>query len=155
MMRIANRIVVTSLGLLISAVGLADEPASADTIDPVLPATSLLPPSLISESVWRPSYELSEFDYSSPSSNPRFDIEFQDSNTLKQLSKLRNLSLMTLTEKWNSQVFLGVNEDGLVGLHFTWLPRQNKDHIFELARLPHLKEDETPTVVEPAGTKPR
>lgn len=155
MMRTANRVLVTGLGILASVAGLADELESMDTSATVLPATIILTTSLSSESLWQSSYMLSEPDYTSPSADSQFDVEFKDSNTLKQLSKLRNLSLMTLSEKWNSQVFLGVNEDGLVGLHFTWLPRQNKDHILELAKLPHLREEETPAVVESAGSKSR
>ena len=39
--------------------------------------------------------------------------------------------------------FLGVNQDGLVGLHFTLLPRRNKDQMLELSRLPYLKDSES------------
>ena len=154
-MRIDYRIALVTVGVLISAMGMADEPERADTSDPVLPTTSTLPPSLLSDAEWRLPYASSEIVYAGLSSNPLFEIEFQDNSTLKQLSRLRNLSLMTLSEKWNSQVFIGVNEDGLVGLHFTWLPRQNTDHILELARLPHLKESEVPTVVEQNPEYPR
>ena len=154
-MRTANRIVFISLGILFSAVGLADDANNADTSELLLPTTTVWSSSLASQPAWRLSYAVSEIDYSTLPSNPLFEIEFQDSSTLKQLSKLRNLSLMTLSEKWNSQVFIGVNEEGLVGLHFTWLPRQNSEHILELARLPHLKEDETPDTPEETTKYPR
>ena len=157
-MRIDCRIALLTVGVLISAVSLAEEPEKADASDPVLPSTSLLPESLLSDSEWRLPYASSEIVYAGLSSNPQFEIEFKDNSTLKQLSKLRNLSLMTLSEKWNSQVFIGVNEEGLVGLHFTWLPRRNTDHILELARLPHLKESETEetlTIVDQTTKYPR
>ena len=102
-----------------------------------------LPADLTSEPQWRLPDTASEIVYSNLATRPMFEVEFQDSNTLKQLSKLRNLSFLTLADKWNSQLFLGVNRDGLVGLHFTLLPRRNKDQMLELSRLPYLKDSES------------
>ena len=151
-MRIANRIVFVNLGVLVSAVGLADEIGTTDTGDRLPLAGYILPADPISEPQWRQSYSASEFVHANLSTRPLLDIEFRDSSTLKQLSKLRNLSFVTLAQKWNSRLFLGVNEDGLAGLHITLLPRKDNDKILELARLPYLKESQDLADSEQAET---
>ena len=45
-------------------------------------------------------------------------LDFQDSSVYGRVSKLRNLSFLTLAEIGNERVFVGVNEDGLLGIHF-------------------------------------
>ena len=109
-----------------------------------------MPADLTSEPQWRLSDTASEIVYSNIPTKPLFEVEFRDSNTLKQLSKLRNLSFVTLAEKWDSQLFLGVNRDGLVGLHFTLLPRKNKDQMLELSGRPYLEDGESLTAAETA-----
>jgi hypothetical protein len=46
------------------------------------------------------------------------DIEFLDNSALARLKRMRELSFLTLADSENSRLFLGVNSDGLVGLHF-------------------------------------
>lgn len=138
-----TRNVMFSLAILLSGAAMADELDHSDTIELQSSLTHTLPVVVTSEPQWRLPDTASQIVYSSIPAKPLFDVEFQDSNTLKQLSKLRNLSLLTLAEKWNSQVFLGVNRDGLVGLHFTLLPRRNKDQMLELSRLPYLQASDS------------
>lgn len=132
---------------------MADGPDDFDTTELRSAATYTLytlPADLTSEPQWRLPDTASQIVYSNLPAKPMFEVEFQDSNTLKQLSKLRNLSFVTLADKWNSQLFLGVNRDGLVGLHFTLLPRQNKDQMLELSRLPYLQASDYPKEAETA-----
>ena len=63
------------------------------------------------------------------------ELRFRDETTLDRLSRLRNLSLLTLAETRKARLFLGVNDDGLVGLHFTHRRRREDDRFLELARL--------------------
>ena len=67
------------------------------------------------------------------------DIRFQDSSTLTRLSKLRNLSILTLGQFGRSKIFVGVNRDGLVGLHFGAYSRNASERYLELARMPYLQ----------------
>jgi len=46
------------------------------------------------------------------------ELEFQDNSTLGRLKRVREVSFLTLVETRQSRIFLGVNSDGLVGLHF-------------------------------------
>jgi len=47
------------------------------------------------------------------------DLEFQDNSALAKLKRMRDLPLLTITDTSESRLFLGVNSDGLIGLHFT------------------------------------
>ena len=148
---VTTRLVILSLGILVSGASLADELDDAEFAQLRSAATYTLytlPADLTSEPQWRLSDTASELVFSNIRTKPRFDVEFRDSSSLKQLSKLRNLSFLTLAEKWNSQLFLGVNRDGLVGLHITLVPRQNRDQMLELSRLPYLQDSEYLTATE-------
>ncbi len=46
------------------------------------------------------------------------DIEFVDNSALARIRRLEDLSFLTLAETPGTRLFLGVNRDGLVGLHF-------------------------------------
>ena len=45
-------------------------------------------------------------------------IAFEDANLLIRYRDARSLSLLTVAEFGRSRLFFGVNEDGLLGLHF-------------------------------------
>ena len=62
-------------------------------------------------------------------------FKFRDDSTLDRIGRLRNLSFLTLARTQRTRLFLGVNEDGLVGLHFSTLSRYGDDGVLELARL--------------------
>lgn len=66
---------------------------------------------------------------------PRPVFKFRDDSTLDRIGRLRNLSFVTLAKTRRTRLFLGVNEDGLVGLHFNTLSRYGDDRVLELARL--------------------
>ena len=62
-------------------------------------------------------------------------FRFRDDSTLERISRLRNLSFVTLAKTRRVRLFLGVNEDGLVGLHFNTLSHFGDDRVLELSRL--------------------
>jgi len=66
---------------------------------------------------------------------PRPVFRFREDSTLERISRLRNLSFVTLARTQRTRLFLGVNEDGLVGLHFNTLSRYGDDRVLELSRL--------------------
>ena len=67
-------------------------------------------------------------------------LDFRDDSALARLGRIRNLSLLTLSETKRTRVFLGVNGDGLVGLHFVAIADNGADRYLSLARLPYLKK---------------
>ena len=77
------------------------------------------------------------------SSAPIIDLELKEVPALKRIGRLRNLALLTLANKGQMRFFLGVNADGLVGLHITLLPRQDEGRIFELLRMPYLRQSQS------------
>jgi hypothetical protein len=47
------------------------------------------------------------------------DINFEDNSLLARLSELRKVSFLTLLNREDARLFLGVNDKGIVGLHFS------------------------------------
>ncbi len=70
------------------------------------------------------------------------DVDFTDNSTIARLSKLRGVSLLTVAEVGDSRLYLGVNDDGVVGLHFNAFMRSDDKRHLELLRLPFLAADE-------------
>ncbi len=73
---------------------------------------------------------------------PLANLEFRDDSALARVSKLRNLSLLTVAEIGRTRLFLGVNDDGLVGLHFNSFSRAGDARYLEVVRMPYLTENE-------------
>ncbi len=70
---------------------------------------------------------------------------------MARVSKLRNLSLLTLAEVGQTRLFLGVNDDGLVGLHFNRFSRADDTRYLEAARMTYLKKSTEVGPVPTAG----
>jgi len=97
--------------------------------------------------------------YPVPLMRPDIDLQFQDSSTLGHFSRFRTLSFVTLAESGPTKLFLGVNDDGLVGLHFAFFSKRGADRTLELARMPYLKRnlperENVPDRTFPIGTEP-
>jgi hypothetical protein len=60
---------------------------------------------------------------------------------------------LTLAEIGQTRLFLGVDDDGFVGLHFCTLPRYGDERYLEVVRMPYLKKDEPDSKVEQLGLK--
>ena len=129
-----------TIGMLLSTAGLADEAKSSKTITVE---------SLLAESVYAPRWQLDRpidaKTYASGWRQPIADVHFQDNSAMARVSRLRNLSLLTLAETGRTRLFLGVNNDGLVGLHFIAIPKYGDERYLSLVRMPYLKKDEPDT----------
>lgn len=115
----ANRMACLIVGTLLSTAGLADNATVYRSDVKAVP-----PPA--------PSLEMS-------------DLEFHDSGILGRASRLRSLSFLTLAEVGRTRLFLGVNQEGLVGLHFRGFSRHSSSRYLELARMPYLKNSQPDT----------
>lgn len=128
---------------LLHTAALADDVAiSMMDDDPVtvVPSSSLVKPPLPKRSSnWQLSRPVAAMAYSSESITDLAELNFQDPGAFARVSKLRQLSLLTLAEVGPARLFLGVNEKGLFGLHLGTLRSLGSDRCLELARLPYLE----------------
>ncbi len=111
------------------------------SVDP-LHTVSLYP------SRWQLHHSVGEVAYTGDWSQPIADFDFEDASALGRVSKLQSLSLLTLAEVGRTRVFLGVDDKGLVGLHFNVFVRDLAESSLEMARMPYLKEKEPDGEVE-------
>lgn len=126
----ARWMMLFTTGMLISSALHADDATTSSVDSKTLPAVT---------NRWQLSNPIEAPDYSSGWARPIANFEFQDPSALGRVSKLRGLSIFTLAEYGESRLFLGVNERGLVGLHFRALPRHGDERHLELVRMPYLK----------------
>ena len=95
-------LVVLSIGLLFSAATIADDEVVARA-PAVLAGYLAVTREPTYSDIW-----LSQMD----------TLEFQDNSPLARISRIRELPLLTLAETPRSRLYLGVNGDGVFGLHF-------------------------------------
>lgn len=154
-MQRARTLVLVVVSMLIPAVVLADD-ARISLSDGH--ATDL--DSLSSYSYWRESdfavfWEapllIDPADYSNESMAAIAPLDFRDPGALARVSKVRELSLLTLAEVGKARFFFGVNRDGLFGFHLGALPRLGDERSVELARMPYLKGASQEDVSPPAN----
>ena len=142
----ASWMTLLTIGMLLSAAGFADDAKFSSTDGEPLPEVTLSVEAMHAELGYTsrrhlfPSVEA--MAYSDDWPRPIADLDFQDNSALARVSKLRNLSLLTLAEIGQTRLFLGVNDDGLVGLHFNAFPRDGGERYLEVVRMPYLKENE-------------
>ncbi len=140
----ASWIALLTIGLLWSVAGFADDVQSPKTDDELLPVVTLSVETMLAESEypsrWRPFHPAEATAYSDGWLRPIADFDFQDAGVLSRVSKLRGLSLLTLAEFGQTRMFLGVNEEGLVGLHFDAFPHNGGDRYLEVVRMPYLRK---------------
>lgn len=67
------------------------------------------------------------------------DLEFEEGSALMRIARLKSLSLLTLGEFGQSRLFIGVNDEGFVGLHFNADVRRDDERYLELARMPYVQ----------------
>lgn len=145
----AGLTVFAVVAMLHSVAGVADDEETSAADSDNLPATGLsLPPlslDIDDTSRWRPTYPLLTPRYSTDWSQPFVNVAFHDSGTLARVSRFRSLSLLTFAEIGQSRLFFGVNNDGLVGLHFRAFRRQEQERHLEVARMPYLQNAQLKT----------
>lgn len=142
-----GRITLLLVALSFSAAGFADdaEPATAST--DTVPVGPLSLQAIHDEwdyaSRWQLSHPIETMAYAKDGSRPAVNIDFQDSGALARVSRLRNLSLLTFAEIGRTRLFLGVDDDGIVGLHFRAFHRVGDERYLEVVRMPYLKDDQS------------
>lgn len=146
-----------TIGMLWSAAGIADDVPSSNADDEPLPVVTLSVETMLAESdylsPWQPFHPAEATAYSDNWLRPITDFDFQDAGALSRFSKLRSLSMLTLAEFGQTRLFLGVNEEGLVGLHFDAFPHQGGERYLEVVRMPYLKNPQPDSGVEHLGAE--
>ena len=138
-MRKTNCVVPVTIGVLLSLPGFADEAKSFNTPREPLPAA------VPSAKVWLAGLNAAHRLQFQPTEAVGFtrqgpipDFDFQNASVLTRFGKVRSLALVTVAETRQARLFLGVNNDGVVGLHFSALPRRGATSNLEWLRLPYL-----------------
>jgi len=133
-----------TIGMLLSAAGYADDTKLSDADGESLPEVTRSVAALLAESQyasrWQLYHPVDAMAYSGAWPRPIAEFDFQDDSVLARFSKLRNLSLLTLAEIGQTRLFLGVNDDGLAGLHFNLFSRAGDERYLEVVRMPYLKK---------------
>jgi hypothetical protein len=151
----ATRMALLIVGMLLSAAGIADDAVSPKIDDQAPPMVTLSVDALLAKPAYAPrwlhSHPIDAMDYPDYWPSPIATFEFQEADAWARVSKLRSLSLLTLAEFDQTRLFLGVNEDGMVGLHLRARPQHGDGRYLEFVRMPYLKETEPHDEVEPLG----
>jgi hypothetical protein len=140
------------VSMLLTAASLADDADSTDTDAEQIPLESR--PTIASDTEWEFSYlwnlryRGAATVYPGDWTDPITELDFQDSSMYGRVSQLHNFSLLTLAEFGQKRVFLGVNADGLVGIHFNAFSRNDDRRYLELVRMPYLEELNTDSEVD-------
>jgi hypothetical protein len=140
----ASWISFLTIGLLWSAANFADDVQPSKSNDELLPVVSLSLEAMLAESKlpsrWRLLYPAGATVYSDDWPQLLADFDFQEAGAWSRVSELRGLSLLTLAEFGQTSLFLGVNKEGLAGLHFDVCPRYSDKRYLELVRMPYLRK---------------
>lgn len=113
--------------------------ADAPPLPVIAPAPETLPLDSLYSSRWKLSHPVETMTYSDTSSAPIASFVFQDPGAFARVSKVRELSLLTVAEVGSTRLFLGVSDKGLLGIHLGALPRIGDGRCLELVRMPYLK----------------
>lgn len=108
------------VSLLLPAAGIAD-----NTFDQLF------------EPRWRVGHSLDTTTYLSELPEPAttLDLDVDDGNSILRVTKIRSLSLLTLSGDDRAKWFLGINEDGFVGIHFRGFSRSAAKRHLDVASL--------------------
>ena len=144
-MRKANWMALLTIGTLLPVAVFADDELHSSTDSDAPPVVTLSVDPLHTESLypsrWQLTHSVGEIAYADGWSQPIADFDFEDASALARVSKLQSLSLLTLAEVGQTRGFLGVDNKGLVGLHFNVFVRDLAESSLEMARMPYLKEN--------------
>lgn len=140
----ARRIALMAVGVFSFSLGQADGLSSTDPDAEGLQPTLLAPGTLSagsSASPWRLSRPPSQTNALSEGRTPPIvEFDVRRSNALRRVGHIRRLSLLTLGKRGRTRLFLGVNDEGLPGLHIIVTATHDDDRILEIARMPYIKD---------------
>lgn len=127
---------------LVPATTNADEDRPSDSAPAALAASHQALDTLLDDAKYAPRWQLLQpvepTGFVDNWSNPMSSIRFQDASTMARVTRMRKLSLLTLARTGQARLFLGVNEKGVLGVHFSALALRGNDDYVELARMPYL-----------------
>lgn len=139
------------LALLTAGVAMAPIAGAGDRLDPApsanlapvltMPASALLPES-VRVYRWQLDTPIQALPIADTSRRPVAEFEFRDDNAFVRVARLRSVSLFTLAEYGKTRLYVGVNGDGVVGLHFSANPRYRDERYLEFIRMPYLTKTE-------------
>lgn len=136
---------VLSTLLLLSAAVSADESEATYSAASLPLTSSLTATAFLDElghsSLWRLPEPVDLIALADLQPHPLNELHFEDSDLVSRLSKLRGLSVLTMAEVGSARLFFGVNDEGLVGLHFNTDAGDPGDVHVEVLRMPYLKDD--------------
>lgn len=142
-MQNASWMVLLIFGSLLPTAAFADDVSTSGAAAPRLSVTAYAPETLPLDSLYWSRWQLSRpaesMAYPDESSAPIENFVFQDPDAFVRVSKVRELSLLTLAEVGSTRLFLGVSDEGLLGIHLGALPRLGDERCLELVRMPYLK----------------
>jgi len=95
------------------------------------------------QSRWRLSHPVDAPTYTDdwPRARRPFDLAVDDGRSILRVTKIRSVSLLTLAGDERSKWFLGINEDGFVGIHFRGFTRNGAKRHFDVSSLFSSKKD--------------
>ena len=95
------------------------------------------------ESRWRLSHAALTPNYTDawPHSSTLFDVDVDSDDSILRVAQIRSLSFLTISGDERSKWFLGINEDGLVGIHFRGFSRSGARRHLDIATLFSSGED--------------
>lgn len=97
---------------------------------------------------WQPARPVETMAFYNESAVAMSSLDFQDPGAFARVSKLRELSILTLAEVGNTRLFFGVSDTGLLGLHLGTLSVFGNERCLEVARMPYLKDARSPDSAE-------
>jgi hypothetical protein len=121
----------------------------AETLTDVLPTTAYLSDWLLDDG------DVVQVGAYSTNRVTAFDVDFRGGSAIERLGRYRSLSLVTFAELRGTRLFLGVNEDGLLGLHLNAARKNEDERTAELWRMPYLAAPEPAEESEPPTATPR
>ncbi len=111
----------------------------------LVPTASMADDTLVHlyETRWTLGHSLNTATYLTelPEPTTSFDVDVDDANAILRVSKIRSLSLLTLSGDDRGKWFLGINEDGLVGIHFRGFSKSGAKRHLDVASLLTAKNE--------------
>lgn len=142
-MQNASWMVLVVFGSLLATAAFADDVSSSNADAPRPFVTAFAPETLPLDSAywsrWKPSHSVESMAYTNESFAPIESFVFEDPGAFVRVSKVRELSLLTLAEVGSTRLFFGVSDAGLLGIHLGALPHLGDERCLELVRMPYLK----------------
>jgi len=142
----ASRMLFLLASTLLSATCPADDTKSSTKDSAALPEVTLSLEAIHEQwdyaSRWRLPHPVEPIAYTRDWSQPTVKVDFYDSGALARVSKLRSFSLLTFAEIGRARLFLGVDDNGMVGLHMRAFHRVGDERYLEVVRMPYLKIDQ-------------